>query len=146
MAVPDALSQLSAMGVRLARDGESIRATPRSLLTDEARELIRTHKAELLAALPADGGHRSPPDHAAEPRRQRPPAMSAGCPDSEYAEKVAELRRLVEVIARMAPAYWTVADIEEAVTIGATDLDNALATFRALAAEYGVRRARQCES
>jgi hypothetical protein len=45
------LAHLSALGVRLTREGDAIRAAPRTALTDEARTLIRAHKAELLAAL-----------------------------------------------------------------------------------------------
>lgn len=48
----------------------------------------------------------------------------------------AELRRLVDAIARCAPSYWKQADIEEAVEIGSTDMDNAIQTFRAILAEY----------
>ena len=51
MGAPDVLARLSALGVRLTREGEAIRAAPRSALTDEARALIQAHKAEILAAL-----------------------------------------------------------------------------------------------
>lgn len=51
MGAPDLLARLSALGVRLSREGDGIRVAPRSALTDEARTLIREHKAELLAAL-----------------------------------------------------------------------------------------------
>lgn len=51
MGAPDVLARLSALGVRLTREGEAIRAAPRSALTDEARSLIQTYKGELLAAL-----------------------------------------------------------------------------------------------
>ncbi len=51
MGAPDVLSHLSALGVRLSRDRDALIAAPRSALTDEARALIRAHKAELLAAL-----------------------------------------------------------------------------------------------
>lgn len=77
-------------------------------------------------------------DTAAEPSLRHASPMLAGGPDRERGEQIAELRRLVEAIVRMAPAYWTRADIEEAVAIGATDLDNALMTFRALAQDYGI--------
>jgi TubC N-terminal docking domain len=60
MHAPDVLARLSALGVRVTRDGNCICAAPRSALTDEARALIRVHKAELLAAL--DG--RSPLSYA----------------------------------------------------------------------------------
>jgi hypothetical protein len=48
---PDVLSQLSALGVKLSREGDALIAQPRSALTDEVRILIRSHKAELLAVL-----------------------------------------------------------------------------------------------
>lgn len=51
MGAPDLIARLSALGLRLAREGNGIRVAPRSALTDEARDLIRAHKAELLAAL-----------------------------------------------------------------------------------------------
>jgi hypothetical protein len=57
---PDLLARLSALGVRLTREGDAIRAVPRSALTDEARSLIRAHKGELLAAL---NGPRTNPKH-----------------------------------------------------------------------------------
>ena len=52
-------------------------------------------------------------------------------------DPAAEVRRLIEAIARVSP-YWTPADVEEAVSVALTDLDNALTTFRALAERYGV--------
>lgn len=51
MGAPDLLARLSALGVRLSREGDGIRVAPRSALTDEARTLIREHKAELLTIL-----------------------------------------------------------------------------------------------
>jgi hypothetical protein len=56
MGAPDVLEHLSALGVRLRRDGDALIAEPRSALTDDARAMIRAHKAELLRALPGDGG------------------------------------------------------------------------------------------
>lgn len=76
MGAPDLLARLSALGVRLSREGEAIRAAPRSALTDEARELIRAYKAELLAALKPD----SLTDPPAEVRRRRVLAMLAANP------------------------------------------------------------------
>jgi len=84
MGAPDLLALLSALGVRLTREGDAIRATPRVALTDEARTLIRAHKAELLAALPTAGGDDLMPDPTAEARRQRVLAMLAGRPDVRY--------------------------------------------------------------
>ena len=70
MGAPDLLAQLSALGVRLRREGQSLVAKPRSALTDTARAMIRKHKAELLAVL----------DPAAENRRQRALAKLAADP------------------------------------------------------------------
>ena len=66
MDVHELIASLSALGVRLSREGDGIRVAPRSALTDEARGLIRAHKAELLAALP---------DPEAEARRKQELAM-----------------------------------------------------------------------
>jgi hypothetical protein len=82
MGAPDLLARLAALGVRLSREGERIRVAPRSALTDEARDLIREHKAELLAAL-ADTD-RTLPGAAAEARRQRVLAMLAERPSIQY--------------------------------------------------------------
>jgi hypothetical protein len=85
MGTPDVLAHLSRLGVRLMREGDALVAGPRSALTDEARGLIRAHKAELLAALPSDGGDDPLPDPAAEARRQRVLAMLAERPGIRYA-------------------------------------------------------------
>jgi hypothetical protein len=71
MGAPDLLAQLSALGVKLSREGDALIAEPRSALTDEARAMIRAHKAELLAAFesPAKGVlHSAGADPAAEAR------------------------------------------------------------------------------
>ena len=70
MGAQEIFAHLSALGFRLSREGDGIRVTPRSALTDEVRALIREHKAELLAAL----------DPAAENRRQRALARLAANP------------------------------------------------------------------
>jgi hypothetical protein len=70
--------------VRLTREGEAIRAAPRSALTDEARSLIRAHKAELLAALTL-GSCDHLLDAAVEARRQRALEMLADHPTARYA-------------------------------------------------------------
>ena len=69
MGAPDVLARLAALGVRLNRDGDSLIAEPRSALTDEARAMIRAHKAELLATLQAGIGLPTVPafDSAIEP-------------------------------------------------------------------------------
>ena len=64
MGAPDVLAQLSALGVRLSREGDTLLASPRSALTDELRALIRAHKPELLAALPAAPGRATEPQDA----------------------------------------------------------------------------------
>ncbi len=51
MGAPDVLARLSALGLRLIPEGGNIRIFPASVLTDEARTLIRAHKAELLSIL-----------------------------------------------------------------------------------------------
>lgn len=81
MGAPDVLARLSALGVRLTREGEVIRAAPRSALTDEARALIRAHKSEILATLAAA----SLPDPAMEARRKRVLDMLAERPGIKYA-------------------------------------------------------------
>ena len=75
------LSQLARYGLRLTAEGDRLRVEPRAALTDEARELIRKHKAELLAALEMDRLS----DPAAEARRQRVLAMLDANPGSRYA-------------------------------------------------------------
>jgi hypothetical protein len=83
MGAPDVLAYLSAIGVQLSREGDSLIAEPRSALTDEARALIRAHKAELLASLAGTEG--ALPDAAAEARRQRVIAMLAERPAIRHA-------------------------------------------------------------
>jgi hypothetical protein len=51
MGAPDVLGHLRALGLTLAAEGSNIIVRPRQALTDEARQLIKAHKAELLAAL-----------------------------------------------------------------------------------------------
>jgi hypothetical protein len=79
MGAPDVLARLAAVGVRLRREADRIIATPKDAITDEARALIRAHKAELLDALDALA------DPAAEARRQRVRAMLAERPGIKYA-------------------------------------------------------------
>lgn len=68
MGAPDLIARLSALGLRLAREGDGIRVAPRAALTDEARSLIRAHKAELLQVLAAADPIPAP---ATEASRQR---------------------------------------------------------------------------
>jgi len=91
MGTPDVLARLQALGLRLTRQGDAIRAAPRSALSDETRGLIRAHKAELLQALPElvdrpQGIAREPlEDLHAEAHRQRVIGMLAERPDTKYA-------------------------------------------------------------
>jgi len=78
MGAPDLLARLSALGVRLSREGEAIRAAPRTALTAEARTLILANRTELLAALANEGDPL--PDPAAKARRQRVLAKLADNP------------------------------------------------------------------
>lgn len=82
MGAPDILGLLPARGLRLrpTPDG-NLEVSPRRLLTDDTRQLIREHKAELLQSLAAD----PLPDPAAEARRQRALDMLARRPGSRYA-------------------------------------------------------------
>src|SRR4051794_34375564 len=49
--VAELLSDLRGQGFTLATEGDRIRITPASRLTAEQRDLVRLHKAELLATL-----------------------------------------------------------------------------------------------
>lgn len=82
MGAPDILGVLAARGLRLrpTPDG-NLEVSPRRLLTDETRRLIREHKAELLTALGTD----ALPDPAAEARRQRALGMLVQNPEASYA-------------------------------------------------------------
>ena len=51
MGAPDILMQLRQMGLTLTAYDDAIRVEPKSAITDEARAIIREHKAELLALL-----------------------------------------------------------------------------------------------
>lgn len=82
MGAPDVLAHLSAIGVRLQREGDSLIAEPRSALTDAARAMIRAHKAELLEALK---GSAAPA--GAKPRTV---ASSSAAPEAANGRPVAE--------------------------------------------------------
>jgi hypothetical protein len=47
----DILAEIRAAGITLSVDGGSLIATPKAAITDELRSLIRTHKADIMAAL-----------------------------------------------------------------------------------------------
>lgn len=51
MSASKLLTELTRQGLTLATEGTGIRVTPTSRLTEELRQTIRTHKAELLALL-----------------------------------------------------------------------------------------------
>ena len=83
MVAVDVLAELSALGVRLSREGDALLAGPRSALTDAARALIREHKAELLRALPAAPGHATEPQGEA-----RGAPQGTGTPEARPASTV----------------------------------------------------------
>lgn len=84
MGAPDVLARIAAAGIRLKLlpDGR-IWVEPRAALNDELRDLIRSHKAELLQALAGDP--EPEPDPRAEARRQRVLAMLEAHPGARYA-------------------------------------------------------------
>ncbi|MEW8436920.1 MAG: hypothetical protein AB2689_02085 [Candidatus Thiodiazotropha taylori] len=51
MQVNEVITQLAGLGITLEIDGESIWATPKSAITDDARQLIRNHKSALIDVL-----------------------------------------------------------------------------------------------
>jgi hypothetical protein len=84
MGAPDILGLLAAQGLTLRpRPDGNLIVSPRRLLTDEARQLIREHKAELLEAL--SGASDTLPDTAAEARRKQVLAMLRQRPGTRYA-------------------------------------------------------------
>lgn len=50
----DTLAELRAIGLAVAREGDSLRLRPSSKVTDARLQAIRDHKRELLAALDAE--------------------------------------------------------------------------------------------
>ena len=53
MQVNEVITQLAGLGITLEIDGECIWATPKSAITDDARQLIRNHKSALIDVLRA---------------------------------------------------------------------------------------------
>jgi hypothetical protein len=51
MGAPDLLRSLQALGLTFTADGDRLLVEPRECITDNARSLIRAHKAELLILL-----------------------------------------------------------------------------------------------
>jgi hypothetical protein len=79
MGASDLIGRLALAGVRLARLGEDrIVAEPSGALTEEFRDLIRQHKAELLSAL-------EPVDRGREVRRQQVLAKLKAEPEKKRA-------------------------------------------------------------
>lgn len=66
MGAPDVLAHLSALGVSLSRNGDSLIARPRSALTDELRTMIRANKAALLEAIAHASGRATKPQGEAK--------------------------------------------------------------------------------
>jgi hypothetical protein len=63
VAATELLADLAGRGFVLAREGDGIRVTPASRLTDADRKLIRDHKPELLAAIAVPPPVAAPPQH-----------------------------------------------------------------------------------
>ncbi len=61
MSARDIISSLLQKGLALTADGENIRVEPKSKLTDEARSIISTNKADLLAYLNLPEPKKEPP-------------------------------------------------------------------------------------
>lgn len=74
MGAPDILGQLTGAGLSVTASGATLIVTPREVLTDDLRELIRENKNALLATL-----------NGAEARRNRVLAMLAERPGIRYA-------------------------------------------------------------
>jgi len=81
MGAPDLLEQLRSEGFRLTAAGDRLRVAPRDRLTDPLRDLIRAHKAELMAALAQE----PLPGPAAEARRRRVLGALVEHPEAAYA-------------------------------------------------------------
>jgi hypothetical protein len=96
MGAPDVLARLSALGVRLSREGDSLLARPQSALTDEARAMIRANKAALLEAL-------------AKPKAVRLKAGTGDASPGLEARRAAVLTMLAD---RQAVRYAVLADTE----------------------------------
>jgi hypothetical protein len=80
MGAPEVLGRLAAEGLTIRpRPDGNLEVSPRRLLTDETRRLIREHKSELLEELAG------PADTLAEARRQRVLFMLSERPSVRYA-------------------------------------------------------------
>lgn len=81
MGAPDLLHAFQGQGLRLCAEGGRLMVAPKERITDQTRALIRTHRAELLAALASD----VLPDPGAEARRERVLQLLAEHPEARYA-------------------------------------------------------------
>ena len=115
MGGPDLLGQIAAAGIRLIPlpDGK-IRAEPSSKLTDELRQLIRDHRAEIRAALT--------PNPAKVEREALPVQPSLG----KAAE--AEITRLVRLFSTS--LGFSQKDADEALQVALAHPQNALTFYR----------------
>ena len=77
MGAPDLIEHLKRLGLTLTLDGDELRAGPKTALTDETRDFVREHKAELVAALQLQT--------TTECRRQRVLSMLEKTPGLRYA-------------------------------------------------------------
>ena len=68
MAIVEILALLGERGITLERDGVDLIARPKAAITPEIADLIRGHKADLLAELPAEGKVFEFPSRVREPR------------------------------------------------------------------------------
>ena len=110
---------------------------------DATRNATRNKGCDLLRSTPQENDPAQHPATADFPYEQGTPdpellrVASPRARNTQHApDRAAELRRLVEAIARCAPRYWKQQDVEEAVEIGSRDMDAAIKTFAAILAEY----------
>lgn len=65
------LAHLAASGIEVEPNGETLRARPKSALTDELRDLIRRYKSDLLKVLTATREpHKDPPSYLERLRKR----------------------------------------------------------------------------
>lgn len=118
MGAPDLLNVLHDMGLRLSAHGSELHVGPRTAITDDARRLIRDHKAELLATL------RESADFGSAASRTKVEAMSS-CEqpsDADQGEALPDLTaesRRVRVLAALDPRP----DIRHHVAVDNPDTD-----------------------
>lgn len=124
MGAPDILEHLAAAGVKLARNGGNLIATPRTAVTPDVLQLIRQHKPELLEALSGE------PPNVPAAARTIAPAERARLGDAMAPE--AELIALVDTVADF--HGFNPEQRVEARQIAVADPEAALECFRALAA------------